>query len=153
MRRLVFAALLVGCPASEPGIPRGASTFFVHADVVFKNETGNSFLLRRVAMAIDGQPFATHTIADGDPAATEQRLGVATLAGGEHDVVVEADYQGNGYGVFAYLKGYRFKARLAYHLELPDARPRRIRCIGYEAGGPTTPLEERPQIRCELTPS
>lgn len=150
MRRLLLAAFLAGCPSTEPGIARAPSAFFAHADVSFKNETGSSFLLRRVSMTIDSQPFATRTVSDG---VQEVRLGVTTLAGGEHDVLVEADYQGNGYGVFAYLKEYRFKARLAYRLDLPDVRPRRIRCIGFEAGGPTTPLEERPQIRCEMTQS
>jgi hypothetical protein len=78
-------------------------------------------------------------------------LGAASMQGGSHTVSVEAEYQGNGYGVFAYLKQYHFKARLRVGLELPDERPRRIRCIGFEKGGPTTPLEERPQIRCETS--
>jgi len=149
MRALVLAGALLGC-VGEPDAPRATAAFFVHADVVFANEMGTSFQLRRVAMAIDGQPFASRDVADG---VTEVLLGVATLRGGDHDVLVEAEYQGNGYGVFAYLKKYRFKARLAYRLELPDARPRRIRCVGFEKGGPTTPLEERPQIRCEAAAS
>jgi len=133
--------LLCACvPDAER--PRASQPFYVHADVVFANEMGSSFKLRRVSMSFDGQPFAN---------GLEGKLGVATLQGGDHDVLVEAEYQGNGYGVFSYLNGYRFKARLAYRLELPDARPRTIRCVGYEKGGPTTPLEERPQIRCETT--
>ncbi len=149
MRSLVVAALLVGC-VPEPEAPR--ANFFVHADVSFANTMGNSFRLRRVAMAIDGQPFATRVDNNDDLAgAAEVPLGVATLPSGEHDVVVEADLQGNGFGVFSYLKKYRFKARLAYRLDVSDARPLRVRCTAYEGGGPTTPLEERPQIRCEKT--
>jgi hypothetical protein len=115
---------------------------------------GSGFQLRRVTMWIDRQRFATRVDQNDDLAKqADVPLGPATLQGGEHDVRVEADYQGNGYGVFSYLKKYRFTARLAYRLDLPDARPRKITCTGYEAGGPTTPLEERPQIRCEATAS
>jgi len=155
MRWLVIAAVLgygsVGC-VPEPEAPRAA--FFGRADVFFANKIGNSFQLRRVTMSIDGQPFASRVDNNDDLASQlEIKLGVATLQAGEHDVSVEAEFQGNGYGVFAYLKGYRFKARLAYRLDVTDARPRRINCTAYEKGGPTTPLEERPQIRCETTTS
>jgi hypothetical protein len=135
VRAWIVAALAIGC-VPEAEAPRAVMPFFVHADVVFVNEMSSSFELQQVAMTVDGQPLP---------------FGAATLKGGSHDVNVEADYRGNGYGVFAYLKQYRFKARLRYRLELPDARPRRIRCVGFEKGGPTTPLEERPQIRCETS--
>ena len=148
---MVLGALLLGC-VPEAEAPRATGSFVVRADVSFANERGNSFQLRAVAMYIDDQPFATRVDHNDDLAkASELPLGVAALRAGEHNIAVEAEYQGNGYGVFAYLKKYRFKAKLAYRLELPDARPRRIRCVGYEQGGPTTPLEERPQIRCEAS--
>lgn len=144
---LVLAALTVGCfPEPEP--PKRALPFTLRAELAFRNEMGASFRLLRVTMWIDGQQVATHA-AEGE--AADFALGNASVGGGDHELAVQADYQGNGYGVFSYLKGYRFKAFARYPIELPDARSRVLRCIGYEKGGATTPLEERPQIRCETT--
>ena len=144
---LVLAALTVGCfPEPEP--PRQTLPFTLRADLAFRNEMSASFLLLRVTMWIDGQQVATQ-VAEGG--AIDVALGTVAVRGGVHELAVQADYQGNGYGVFSYLKGYRFKAFARYPIELPDPRPRRLRCFGYEKGGATTPLEERPQIRCETT--
>ena len=57
------------------------------------------------------------------------------------------EYRGNGYGIFSYLKGYRFKVRSSYSFTAPEGRMVALRVIAYEKGGPTAPLEERPAIR------
>ncbi len=149
MRRLLWCALVVGC-FPEPEEPR--PSFMVMTELSYENTMGKSFRLRRLAMWIDGQSVATR---GGEDLAEQAmlKLGAVTLGGGAHEIAVEAEYQGHGYGVFSYLSGYRFKARTRTTLDLRDPRTRELRCTGYEQGGPTTPLEERPQIRCAaLTP-
>jgi hypothetical protein len=140
--RVLLAVLLLGCPPAPRALP-----FMVQTELSFANEMGASFKLRRVTLTID-KTVVTRNQLDNP---REVGLGAISLSGGEHDLTIETDYQGHGYGVFSYLSNYRFKAHHHHVLELPDARPRRIRCIGYEAGGPTTPIDERAQIRCETT--
>ncbi len=57
------------------------------------------------------------------------------------------EYRGHGYGIFSYLKGYRFRVRSSYTFSAPEGKAITIRVVGYEKGGPTAPLEERPAIR------
>ena len=49
--------------------------------------------------------------------------------------------------MFAYLKGYRFRVRSTYTFTVPEGRVSTLQVVGYEQGGPTTPLEERPAVR------
>ncbi len=66
---------------------------------------------------------------------------------GDHTVQVILNFQGNGYGVFTYLRGYKFEVKSAHSLHVgrgQDARARRDGAL--EKGGVTTPLEQRPTI-------
>ena len=54
--------------------------------------------------------------------------------------------QGQGSGVFAYLRAYVFHARAHRTLEAEPGRRVTLRVIATEQGGPTTPLENRPTV-------
>jgi hypothetical protein len=146
VRALLFA-LLVGC-VREPETPR--PSVIVNARVQFTNKIGSSFVLRRLSIRVDSLQVASRA---DDNLAAERDLTIAQLriSSGEHEIFVEADFQGNGYGVFSYLKGYKFKVRAHQPFEIDTSSARDIHCTAYEQGGPTTPLEERPQIRCQIT--
>jgi hypothetical protein len=70
-----------------------------------------------------------------------------SIVPGEHTLTVNLEYRGHGYGVFSYLKGYRFKVRSNYTFAVPEGRVSTVHVVGYEKGGPSTPLEERPAVR------
>ncbi|MCA9583231.1 MAG: dihydrolipoamide acetyltransferase, partial [Myxococcales bacterium] len=70
-----------------------------------------------------------------------------SIVPGEHTLTVNLEYRGHGHGVFTYLKGYRFKVRSNYSFNAPEGRSVTVKVVGYEKGGPTAPLEERPAIR------
>ncbi|MEM9691107.1 MAG: hypothetical protein AAGA56_01055, partial [Myxococcota bacterium] len=55
--------------------------------------------------------------------------------------------QGNGYGVFSYLRGYRFEVRSSHSFTAVEGKTTRLRILAYEKGGVTTPIEERPAVR------
>jgi len=55
--------------------------------------------------------------------------------------------QGNGYGVFSYLRGYRFEVRSSHSFSAVEGKTMQVDAIAYEKGSVTTPLEERPAIR------
>jgi hypothetical protein len=70
-----------------------------------------------------------------------------SIVPGEHTLTVNLEYRGHGYGIFSYLKGYRFKVRSSSSFSAPEGKAVNVRVVAYEKGGPTAPLEERPAVR------
>jgi hypothetical protein len=66
---------------------------------------------------------------------------------GDHTLQIKLEYQGNGYGIFSYLKGYKFEVTSSRSFTALEGKTIRLTVIGYEQGGPTTPLEEKPAVR------
>jgi hypothetical protein len=62
-------------------------------------------------------------------------------------VQILLQFQGSGYGVFSYLKGYHFEARSSHSFTAVEGKTLTLQIIAYEKGGVTTPLEERPAVR------
>ncbi|MEM8609003.1 MAG: dihydrolipoamide acetyltransferase [Myxococcota bacterium] len=118
------------------------------AVIIQENRMSEGFKLVRVAYALDGAPIFTK--ADEEGTLGEQKefeVYNGSIVPGEHTLTVNLEYRGHGYGVFSYLKGYRFKVRSTYTFTVPEGRVATVVVVGYEKGGPTTPLEERPAVR------
>lgn len=118
------------------------------AVIVHENRMSQSYKLVRVVYALDGAPIFTE--ADEEGSLDEQKefeVYNGSISPGEHTLTVNLEYRGHGYGVFAYLKGYRFKVRSMYTFTVPEGRVATVHVVGYEKGGPTTALEERPAVR------
>lgn len=118
------------------------------AVIVHENRMTESYKLVRVVYALDGAPIFTK--ADEEGTLGEQKefeVYNGSIVPGEHTLTVNLEYRGHGFGVFAYLKGYRFNVRSTYSFAVPEGRVATIHVVGYEQGGPTTPLEERPAVR------
>ncbi|MCX7808083.1 MAG: dihydrolipoamide acetyltransferase, partial [Deltaproteobacteria bacterium] len=81
----------------------------------------------------------------GDQAEFEVYNG--SIVPGDHNLTVNLEYRGHGYGIFSYLKGYRFRVRSSYTFNVPEGKSVTLRVVAYEKGGPTAPLEERPAVR------
>jgi hypothetical protein len=62
-------------------------------------------------------------------------------------VQVLVNLQGNGYGVFSYLRGYKFEVRSSHSFTAVEGKTINLDAVSYEKGGVTTPLEERPAVR------
>jgi hypothetical protein len=56
-------------------------------------------------------------------------------------------YRGHGYGIFSYLRGYSFKTRSSRSFSVNEGKAMKLEVVGYEKGGVTTPLEDRPDVR------
>jgi hypothetical protein len=148
---LVFGA---GCATTPPpGSPRRACERVgngppVHVHLRIENRMGSGFELAKFAWTIDGVP----PLSDVEQAKLVARLGGERLAtyelslpSGCHRVDVLVENRGNGSGVFAYLKGYRFEIKTAYAFDAVENET--VSFIAYEQGGAETPLEERPALR------
>ena len=123
-------------------------TAAARAEVVFENDMSSAFRLKRIVALYDGAPLATKTD-DRDQIGDQKEIPLYAelVQPGDHTLQVLLEYQGNGYGIFSYLKGYKFEVRSSRSFTAIEGKTLQLRVIGYEQGGPTTPLEERPAVR------
>lgn len=121
------------------------------AVIVHKNEMGGSFLLESVAYALDGAPIFTQVDNAGDLGKREQfEVFNGRIVPGQHQIAVRLVYRGNGYGVFSYLEGYKFKVQSSYTFNAEPGKLSTVRVVGFEQGGLTTDLKDRPAVRYDL---
>ena len=119
----------------------GASRALIH----HKNEMGSSFRLVKAAFALDGVQIA----AKSDAALADlQEFDVynGAIQPGSHTLSVALTYQGNGFGVFSYLKGYKFNVKSSHTFVAGESKSTNITVVGYEKGNITTQLSDKPAI-------
>jgi hypothetical protein len=125
------------------GVVAGAQAHVVH-----ENKMGNSYRLVKVVYALDGAPILNKADEEGELGDRDQfDVYNGSIVPGEHTLTVQLEYRGHGYGIFSYLKGYRFKVTSSHAFTAGEGKATTIRVVGYEKGGPTAPLEERPAVR------
>jgi hypothetical protein len=118
------------------------------AAIVFKNKMGGSFRLNKATFLLDGGPIFSKSDTDGELSKREElNLFDGPVTPGDHTLSVILHYKGHGYGIFAYLKGYAFKTRSSYTFTVTEGQEIHLEVVGFEKGGATTPLEERPAVR------
>ena len=119
----------------------GASRAVIH----HKNEMGSSFRLMKAAFALDGVQIAAKS--EGG-LADMQEFDVynGAIQPGSHTLSVSLQYQGNGFGVFSYLKGYKFNVKSSHTFVAGESKSTNITVVGYEKGNITTQLSDKPAI-------
>jgi hypothetical protein len=118
------------------------------SEVVFQNDMSSAFKLVRALFVLDGA--VQYNKSDDSGALAEQKeipIFSGSIPPGDHTVQILLQYQGSGYGVFSYLKGYHFEARSSHSFTAVEGKTLTLQIIAYEKGGVTTPLEERPAVR------
>lgn len=117
------------------------------AVITHKNEMGSAFSLEHVLYYFDGKKMFFKQNVDGF---LDKHRKIEVFRGnvipGNHTLSVEYVYQGTG-GLFSYLKGYRFKITSKYTFYASRGRIIKLEVTGYERGGITYSLEERPAIK------
>lgn len=124
------------------GVVGGAQALIVH-----ENQMSSSYKLVKAVYALDGAPIFNKADEASLSDKTQFDVYNGSIVPGEHTLTVNLEYQGYGHGVFTYLKGYRFKVKSSYTFTVPENRSISLRAVGFEKGGPTAPLEERPAVR------
>ena len=117
------------------------------AEVVFKNEMSSAFRLTRAIFVVDGA--IQYNRADDTGALADQKeipIFNGSIPPGDHTVQVVLNFQGNGYGVFTYLRGYKFEVKSAHSFTSVEGKTMSLTAIALEKGGVTTPLEQRPTV-------
>jgi hypothetical protein len=117
------------------------------SEVEFKNEMSSAFQLTRALFVIDGQ--VQYNRADEGGALADQKdipIYSGSVPPGDHTIQVALTFQGNGYGVFSYLRGYKFEVKSSHAFTAAEGKTITVVATAFEKGGVTTPLEQRPTI-------
>jgi uncharacterized small protein (DUF1192 family) len=127
-------------------ITTGAKAVLVH-----RNEMGSSFYLESVAYALDGAPIYSKVDVDGDLEKREEfEVFNGRIVPGNHQVSVQMVYRGHGFGLFSYLEGYKFKVQSSYTFNAEPGKAMTIKVVGFEKGGMTAELKDRPAVRYDV---
>lgn len=126
----------------------GIVTAGAQAVIVHENRMSSSYRLVKAAYALDGARIFNKADEEGTLGdQTEFDVFNGSIVPGDHSLTTNLEYRGHGYGIFSYLKGYRFRVRSSHTFSAPEGRRVSVRVVAYEKGGPTAPLEERPAVR------
>ena len=121
----------------------GASRAVIH----HKNEMGSSYRLIKAVYALDGVQIYAKADDTGRLAEmTEFDIYNGAIQPGSHTLTVMLVYQGNGFGVFSYLKGYKMTVHSSHTFVAGEAKATAINVVGYEKGNITTNLQDRPAV-------
>jgi hypothetical protein len=117
------------------------------AEINFENEMSSAFLLARALFVVDGQ--IQYNRQDDSGALADQKnipIYSGSVPPGDHTIQVALTYQGNGFGVFSYLRGYKFEVKSSHAFTALEGKTLQVTATAFEKGGATTPLEQRPSI-------
>lgn len=118
------------------------------AEITFTNDMSSAFRLTRALFVLDG---AVQYNKQDDTGALASQRTIPIFSGsvppGDHTLQVLVQLRGHGYGVFSYLRGYRFEVKSSHSFTVTEGKTIQLEAIAYEKGGVTTPLEQRPAIR------
>jgi len=129
----------------------GDVTTGARALIVHRNEMGGSFVLESVTYALDGAPIFTQLDLQGELARREQfEVFNGRIVPGQHQLAVRLVYRGNGSGVFSYIEGYKFKVQSSYTFNAEPGKVSTVQVVGYEQGGITTDMKDRPAVRYDI---
>jgi hypothetical protein len=127
-------------------ITTGAKAVLLH-----RNEMGSSFYLESASYALDGAPIYTKVDVDGDLEKREEfEIFNGRIVPGNHQISVQLVYRGHGYGLFSYLEGYKFKVASSYTFNAEPGKVSTIKVVGFERGGFTAELKDRPAVRYDV---
>ncbi len=118
------------------------------AEITFVNEMSSAFRMTEAVFVLDGAIQYKKQDDTGVLAAqTTIPIFSGSIPAGDHTLQVLIKLRGHGYGVFSYLRGYKFEVRSDHSFTITDGKTIELKATAWEQGGATTPLEERPAIR------
>jgi hypothetical protein len=124
------------------------------AIIIYKSELGSVFKLRRAQVALDGNRVLNDVDRNGslsDKPTFEIYNG--SISPGSHTLSVEMVYQGSGYKAFSYMEGYEFRLPQVCKFTVEEGTATVIEIVAYEGGGATTSVEDRPELKCNVSKS
>ena len=120
------------------------------AEITFRNDLSSAFRLTGALFVLDGAvQYNKQDEADDSPLASQKDIPIflGSIPPGDHTVQIVLQLRGNGYGVFSYLKGYKFKVPSSHSFTITEGKTLKLDVIAWEKGDVTTDLTDRPAIR------
>jgi len=120
------------------------------AEITFRNDLSSAFRLTGALFVLDGAvQYNKQDEADDSPLANQKDIPIfiGSIPPGDHTVQIVLQLRGNGYGVFSYLKGYKFKVPSSHSFTITEGKTLKLDVIAWEKGDVTTDLTDRPAIR------
>lgn len=128
------------------GVIAGSRAIITH-----KNDMGSSFKLVKLVYAVDGAQIYSKADEDGGlDAKREFEVFNGSIVPGNHTISVLMVFRGHGYGIFSYLKGYKFTVRSSHTFTAGEGRQTAITVRAFEKGNVTTDLKDRPAIKFDV---
>jgi hypothetical protein len=119
---------------------RGAAT----AEISFHEDVTSDFVLVRALVQLDGTVQYDKRDETGALAAVRDiPVFSGSIGLGNHTVQVALTYRGSGFGVFAYMRGYRVEVQSSHVFSAPTTHPVKVVMTGAQVGGATTPIDRR----------
>jgi hypothetical protein len=124
----------------------GARAMLIH-----RNEMGGAFKLLSVQYTLDTAPIFSKVDVDGDlDKMDEKEIYAGNIVPGNHNIAVQMIFQGQGYGFFSYMKGYKITVTSSYFFTAEEGKIVIVKVVGFERGGITISPQERPAIRYDI---
>ena len=122
------------------------------ASIVHDNQMGGSFKMVRLVYALDGVQIFSRAD-DSGKLGDIKNLDILSgpITPGNHTLSVIIDYRGNGYGVFSYLKEYKFNVKSSHTFTAAEGKQTQITVVGFEKGGITAQLKDRPSVEFKVS--
>jgi hypothetical protein len=117
------------------------------SEINYHNEMSSAFRLIRALFVLDGA--VQYNRQDETGALADQKdipIFSGSITPGDHTLSALLTFQGNGYGVFTYLRGYKFEVKSSHSFTAVEGKTLSVTATSYESGGVTTPLQDRPKI-------
>ncbi len=122
------------------------------AEVEFVNDLSGAWRLVEAVFVLDGAVQYKKTDDSGVLAAQKNiPIFSGSIPTGDHTLQVLLKLRGHGFGVFSYLSGLEATVRHDHSFTVTDGKVFQLRATAWEQGGPTTPVEEQPDIRFNET--
>lgn len=122
------------------------------AEIEFVNDLSGAWHLVEAVFVMDGAVQYKKT--DDTGVLAEQKtipIFSGSVPTGDHTLQVMLKLRGHGFGVFSYLRGMEASLKADHSFTLTDGKVLELRATAWEQGGPTTPVEEQPDIRFNQT--
>jgi len=120
------------------------------AEITFKNDLSSAFRVTGATFVLDGAVQYNKTDESENSALAAQKeipVFSGTIPPGDHTLQIVLRLRGHGYGVFSYLRGYKFQVPSSHTFTITEGKTLKLDVIAWEKGDVTTALEQRPSIR------
>ncbi|MBU1222163.1 hypothetical protein KKF34_09740 [Myxococcota bacterium] len=122
--------------------------------IIHKNEMGGVYRLVRLRYFIDDKLVQSFSDVNSKDKKQLSKKSIDVFSDhitpGNKRIRVFITYLGNGYGLFKYVKEWKWEINNSYSFTVEPGKSYILTVIGKEKGNMTTPLDERPMIKFKL---